>query len=186
MSNKNVIIFHGTKGSPQGNWFPWLSAELLAKDYDVFMPHLPTPQNQDLETWLKISKRLPIDENTILIGHSCGATFIPHLLASLSTPIDKAILVSPFTGNIGIDEYDQLNASFVDERFENLDFSSLPSKTKELILFYGDNDPYVPIDQPLQLAKQLNVNPICIKNGGHLNSEGGYDNFPELLEKIHG
>lgn len=184
MSNKNVIIFHGTKGTPQSNWFPWLSAELLAKDYDVFMPHLPTPQNQDLETWMKISKRLPIDENTILIGHSCGATFIPHLLSSLSSPISKAILVSPFTGTIGIDEYDQLNASFVDECFEGLNFPSMPQKAKEIMLFYGDNDPYVPSDQPLELAKQLNIKPICIKNGGHLNSESGYDNFPELLEVI--
>ncbi|MAS86550.1 MAG: hypothetical protein CMH30_01025 [Micavibrio sp.] len=180
---KKAVIFHGTQGSPDGNWFPWLASELLDENYDVYVPALPTPKNQNLEEWSKIVKRLPIDKDTVLIGHSCGANLLVHLLGSLNTPVKRSIIVSPFTDKIGIPDYDTLNESFfLDEKT-----TQMAIKNAGLIeLLYGDNDPYVPSDQPKELAKWLGVKPIIIKNGGHLNVEAGYTEFPELLKVIHG
>lgn len=175
------MIFHGTYGSPEGNWFPWLASEMLDRDYEVFIPKLPTPEDQHVDNWLKIAKRLKPDEQTILIGHSSGASFLAHLLASLKTPVKASILVSPFTGEIGIPEYDALNKSFFTK---GLDFSAASANKGESIIIGGDDDPYVPINQMQSLSQALEAPLFSIKNGGHLNSESGYDEFPEILRFI--
>ena len=51
---KNAIIIHGTYGNPDENWFPWLKIELEKIGYQVYVPTFPTPENQNLEAWLKI------------------------------------------------------------------------------------------------------------------------------------
>ena len=184
----NSIIFHGTMGAPEINWFPWLASEMLERNYEVFVPKLPTPEGQNIDTWLKIVQRLPMNEETILVGHSSGATFILHLLATLTKPIKQAILVSPVTDIINIPEYDVLNSSFIEENTREECLSSVSnyvkSKGVKIDIVYGDNDPYVPIDQPLNLAKSLGIAPFCIRQGGHLNAESGYTEFPEILEII--
>jgi hypothetical protein len=35
------IIFHGTFGSKDGNWFPWLDRELLKLGQKVIRPQMP-------------------------------------------------------------------------------------------------------------------------------------------------
>ena len=185
---KNIIIFHGTMGSPEGNWVPWLASEMLERDYEVFIPALPTPDNQNLESWLKAAQRFDMNEETILIGHSCGATLLLHLLAQLKRSLKKAILVSPVTDIINIPDYDALNASFIAPHLNADTFSSILHYVKlnnmRLDLFYGDNDPYVPQKQPETLAKELGIKPHIIKGGGHLNAESGYTEFSELLEFV--
>ena len=51
-------------------------------------------------------------------------------------------------------------------------------------MFHSDNDPYVPIEKAHNLAKNLGVKPIIIKDAGHFNTKSGYDKFPLLLKKI--
>ncbi len=50
----NVIIIHGTGGSPKGNWFPWLKEILENEGCKVFIPRFPTPENQSLESWFRV------------------------------------------------------------------------------------------------------------------------------------
>jgi predicted alpha/beta hydrolase family esterase len=50
----------------------------------------------------------------------------------------------------------------------------------------GDNDPYVPLSQPAELAGHLGVELQVILGGGHLNAEFGYDSFPALFDQLCG
>lgn len=51
-----IFLLHGSYGSPEGNWFPWLKKELEKLDCTVLIPKFPTPENQSLETWLAVFK----------------------------------------------------------------------------------------------------------------------------------
>ena len=37
----NYIIIHGSFGSKDGNWFPWLKKELEKENKDVVVPQMP-------------------------------------------------------------------------------------------------------------------------------------------------
>ena len=176
----NAIICHGTMGSPAGNWFPWLSQGLKNFGVAVHVPTFPTPENQSLSSWLAtLNEQCPsVAEQTILIGHSCGAVLCMRLLETLSMPVKCTVLVAPPLSQIGMPEIDTLNATFVEQPF---DWPTIRRNAGELAYFMADNDQYVPQEQLLAIAKALDVAPFVIPGGGHLNAETGYTSFPELL-----
>ena len=180
-----VIITHGTMGSPQGNWFPWLSKQLRDRDYKVIVPEYPTPEGQDLNNWLKTFEKVAgaLDQETILIGHSVGATFVLRVLESLKSPVRCAYLIAGFTAKLGLPEYDTLCTSFVDPPF---DWEKIKTAAARFRVISGADDPYVPIAQGEGIARSLGVPLTSIHGGGHLNAESGYLQFDYLLNDILG
>ena len=170
-------------GSPAGNWFQWLSHELKNIGVTSYVPTLPTPENQSLSSWTAALHEQcpPITDQTVLIGHSCGAVLCMRLLEKLSTPVKCTVLVAPPLGLIGMPEIDALNTTFLDHPF---DWRAIRRNAGELAYFMADNDQYVPQAQLLAIAKALEVTPIMIPHGGHLNAETGYTTFPELLSLL--
>lgn len=178
-----IIIVHGTMGSPDINWFPWLKNELEAQGHDVIVPHFPTPEGQTPDNWLKtLDDAVPHwDEEVLLIGHSIGATFLLHLLNRSDRHARQTIFVAPVFGLIDFPEYERLNKRFYDADFDLL---TIRNHMGEARVFYSDSDPYVPSQQPKNLAAQLEIPITEIPDGGHLNAESGYTRFPQLLELI--
>ncbi|MDP4030861.1 MAG: alpha/beta hydrolase [Patescibacteria group bacterium] len=90
----NVFIFHGTMGSPEGNWFPWLERELKKLGIEVFVPRFPTPKGQTLDNWLKTFEPYQkyVNEESVLVGHSMGPGFIFRILEQWNIRIKAAIL----------------------------------------------------------------------------------------------
>ncbi len=179
----NVIIIHGTGGSPKGNWFPWLKSELEKLNYKVFVPKFPTPKNQSLKNWLDVFKNYEqyLDKNAIVIGHSLGVAFLLTILEKVNHPIKFAFFVSGFLGLLNNPEFDELNKTFTAKSF---DWGEIKSNCQKFYIINSDSDPYVPIEKGEDLAKKLNVKLTIIKNAGHINSESGYNKFELLLEKI--
>ncbi len=177
----NVFIFHGTMGSPQGNWFPWLERELKVLGIEVFVPKFPTPEGQSLENWLKAFEPYldKVNSETVFIGHSMGPGFFLRLLERRTSSIKAAILASPFDGFIGVEPYDTLNKTFIDHPF---DWEKIKKNCGKFSVFAGDDDPYVAIKFPQRIAGNLGVELKIIPGGKHLGET--LKEFPVVLEEI--
>ena len=61
--NENYVIIHGSFGSNEGNWFPWLKEQLETKEKQVLVPQMPVGVgNQNFENWSNILNQLDINE----------------------------------------------------------------------------------------------------------------------------
>ena len=178
-----VLVTHGTMGSPDGNWFPWLARELAAKGTKVLIPQYPGPEGQNLENWLKTQHDYvgALSEGDILVGHSIGAAFTLRLLEHSEITVKAAILVSGFSHQLGLADFDPLNATFIEAPF---DWVQIRKHAKTFVSFSGSDDPYVPLEYGRELASNLGIEARVIEHGGHLNAESGYSQFPELLMEI--
>jgi len=183
MSIERYIIIHGTKGSPDGNWFPWLRTILSERGAEVVVPRMPTPEGQTLDVWLSsfAEQVRKVDESSCIIGHSIGAVFLLRYLERSRYPIGASIFVAGLISSIGIPEYDHLNSTFVAGEY---DWEIIKRNAGRIVCMMGDNDPYVPLSQPKHMAQSLGVEPLIIVGGGHLNSESGHHEFPELLKML--
>lgn len=177
---KRALIFHGTHGSPQENWFEWLQTELMMAGWQVAVPKLPTPDGQTLESWKQaLATQIPgFGDADILIGYSCGGAFTLRLLEEGLIQPEQAILVSSVIDTLD-NQFDQLNKSFVDTPF---DWQKIKESCDNITVLHGDNDPYVPLAQAETIAKNLYAPLHVIKDGGHLNEEAGYTDFPALID----
>jgi len=180
---KNVLIVHGTQGSPNGNWFQWLKKQLQNRRYKVWVPKLPTPGKPRISRNVKYilaNKKWKFDSESVLIGHSSGPVTILGLLNELPENIivEKCILVAPFTKSDW-----EPNSELFDYDF---DFENIKKKSRKFIIIHSDTDPYTPLDQPKELARKLGAELIIKKGEGHFNLEKGpqYKKFPLLLDLI--
>jgi len=178
-----VFIIHGTEGSPEGNWFPWLKIELEKLGCRVFVPRFPTPENQNLESWMMVFEKYKqyLDGNSIVVGHSLGPAFLLNVLERYDRRIKAAFFIAGFTGLLGNRKYDDLNKTFADRSF---DWKKIKGNCKKFYVISSDDDPYVPLERGRNISKNLEAEFIIIKNAGHINQEFGYRKFDLLLEKI--
>lgn len=151
---KTAIILHGTDATPSDNWFPWLKLQLEEKGYQVFVPQLPEANHPNIARYnrflLSNEREFTFDKDTILVGHSSGAVAILGLLQALpvGTEIGNCYLVSAFTNSLG---WEALKDLF----FPPLDASKIKGKSSKLTFIHSDDDPYCPLPETEQLAKDI-------------------------------
>ena len=180
---KKAFIIHGTHGHPGENWFPWLKEELEKLGLDVIVPHFPLPGDNGLQKWFGVFQEYvnELDEETILIGHSLGCSFILNVLEKYDKKVDTCFLVAGFTGNLDIKEIDELNYTLTEKEFN---WNKIRSNCKKFILYQSTDDPYVLEEKAIELRNNLDAELVTIENAGHFNTKSGYTEFRELLEKI--
>ncbi len=85
MSQTRLFIVHGYTASPDAHWFPWLKAELEARDVRVEVLAMPDPHHPEPATWDAAMDHLvrDHDERTFLLGHSLGCITILRQLDRL-------------------------------------------------------------------------------------------------------
>ncbi len=179
----DIFIIHGAYGNPEENWFSWLKFELEKLGHRVFIPKFPTPEKQSLENWLKVFDEYKenLNEDSIVVGHSLGPAFLLNVIENLDKPIKAAFFVSGFLDLLGNSDFDSINKSFIERKF---DWKKIKRKSSNFFVFHSDNDPYIPLEQAKKLAKNLGISPIIVKNAGHFNEKAGYFKFNLILEKI--
>jgi len=181
---KKAVILHGTQGSPEGNWFRWLEAELQNRGLEVWLPQLPHAQQPSLSEWLgyiKDNSPFELDEDTLIIGHSSGAILALLISQKGSATLGEVVCVSVFHDNaLGWDA----NAKLFDVEF-NWD-SIRAHVERQIVCIHSDDDPYVPLDQAQFVANNIGAEMIVIQNQGHFNLEKSktYHEFPVLLSLL--
>ncbi len=181
---KNAVILHGTSGTPEENWFPWLKNELENREHKVWLPQLPNCEKPNVDTYNNfLIPNWDFNSETVLIGHSSGAVEILSLLENLpeGIVIEKAILVAGFINNLKWDALDEL---FTHE----FDWENIKSKYDNFVFIHSDSDPYVPLDHGKFLQEKLGGE-LIIKEGQKHFSVGSfgqeYKKFPLLLDLVN-
>ena len=185
---KRAIILHGKPSkdkhydpkypSPSNNhWVPWLSKQLITRDILAVAPEIPHAYEPKYDIWKKEVERFEIDQDTTLVGHSCGGGFwVRYLSENNGLRVGKVALVAP---SLGISWEDR---SFFDFEID----PNLVSRTNGIYIFTSDND----MESTQKSAKMLadtikGAELISLPNHGHFRiEEMGTVEFPELLEKL--
>jgi len=178
-----AVIAHGSYGSPEENWIPWLKRELEKRGFIVFTPKFPTPKGQTLSSWDTVFEGIEryIDSKTVLIGHSLGATFLLRYLEKAERPVKALFSVAGFVGLLGNKRFDEINRTFV---YADFDWKQIRANADRFIVLHSDNDPYIPMENAEAIANNLGTTVEIIHNAGHFNESAGFKEFPLLLEKI--
>ncbi len=177
----NYLILHGSFGSPNSNWFPWLKCKLQKQGQNVTVPQMPIGVGkQNFENWSKVLDDLNINENTIIIAHSIAPVFICKYLISKNIKVKKLVFVCGFNQYLGINEmYDAVNKPmFVDNIVIIKDYCT------DITCYYSDNDPYVSYAAEKSFADTIANQQYVIKSSGHINAESGYTVFEEILKVL--
>ena len=127
------------------------------------LPHADAPEWKSGRDFLLAN--YAFDNETVLIGHSSGATQILSVLEALEQPIAKAILVSGFYKVLDEGDISQLMLP------EQFDRAKIRNHCKEIILINSDNDPWGCDDaQARPVAEKLGAQFILAQGMGHMGS----------------
>ena len=186
----NCIIVHGCPDEREKSmnpktrtydkhWMPWAKRELEKKRIKTSMPLMPEPWKPDYENWKKEFEKQNIDENTILIGHSCGCAFLVRWIGDTKKKIYKLILVAPWKIP---DENSEIKKKFYNYKID----STIKNRVNKIIIFTADNEEDDGKKSAEIFHKALNGKLIELKNKGHytFHDMGDTEKFPELLEVI--
>jgi uncharacterized protein len=178
---KSIFLIHGWEGRSDGNWFPWLSLELKANGFEVNAPQMPNAANPKVKEWLSFLKEYvgKPDRNTYFVGHSLGCIAIARYLAELSptAKVGGCVLVAGFSGRLEIQEIRE----FYEAPF---DAEKARAHCGKFTMIFSDNDPYVPMERSLEMAKQLGAKTILERGKGHLRASDGITALPSALSAM--
>ena len=174
---KKAVLLHGTDGTPDGIWFPWLRANLEAAGYEVWAPQLPDchEPNRDTYSDFLFSSGWDFTDN-IVVGHSSGAVEVLNLLMDSRCPkVKVAVIVGAWAGGIPTG-YPPDSTQFA-HLFPRWGFKwrRIRANAQHIALLHGSDDPYCPVEQGVTIATKLQAPIMIVPNGGHLGK-----NFTEL------
>lgn len=176
-----TLILHGISGHAGIYWQQSLRDDLVKLGHKVIMPTLPKSDNPDRNEWIHFTTDLlrNVDHSSlIIVGHSLGVPAALDYIEQANSPIKALVSVSGFARPYGL----ELNQKYLESKVIN--FDKFIQNVQEVHIYYGDDDPYVPIAETDYLADVFRVSPKIYRQGGHFNSESGFDTFPELTRLI--
>lgn len=187
---QRVVLVHGWEGSPDGGWFLWLSDELRTREIDVIAPALPDADMPRIDKWIPALARAvgKPDPHTYFVGHSMGCQAIARYLASLpeGTQTGGAIFVAGFFKRLtGIEDEAEVEEVVREWLTTPLDLAKVRRHLRKSVAIFSDNDPYVPLDNTEDFARQLGST-IAIEHAmGHFTQmKDGVKVLPAALRSL--
>jgi predicted alpha/beta hydrolase family esterase len=195
---KNAVIVHGKPSklgylnpdtpSPSNEaWLPWLQQQLQYLEIETQTPEMLNAWQPDYAVWSSIFERQLLTDQTVLVGHSCGAGFLVQWLSEHSdVHVGHVFLVAPSFGDRYTPDapYDvELLNGFFDFTID----PQLTERAQSITLFYSDNDS-VRVDTAVTMIQEQlpGVTSREFPGYGHFRGKRDMasDAFPELLETI--
>jgi predicted alpha/beta hydrolase family esterase len=184
---KSAVILHGmpdkeeyfmSESSSQSNshWLPWLQQQLIINGILAQTPELPNPYLPVYEEWKKVFEQFDLDEDTILVGHSCGAGFLVRWLSENKIKVGKVALVAPWIDP----NKDELPNGFFNFTLDK----DLVSRTEGVCVFVSSDDEKMILESVKIITTELPQ--VVVKNFENrrhfLFDDMKTEKFPELLD----
>lgn len=187
---KTAIIIHGWPSkeeyfdprvpSPSNNqWLPWLQKQLGLKGITVQTPEMPDAYEPNYEKWKATFEQFHVDEETTLVGHSCGGGFLVRWLSESNIKVGKVFLIAPWM-DVEHEERESIG-DFFDFEID----PTLSGRTDGVTIFVSNDDEKPMLDTVGLLEQTLKgYFTRRFEDKGHFCIRDGVAEFPELLEEI--
>jgi uncharacterized protein len=187
---KIVYIIHGCPSnneramSPERrsynkHWMPWIKKELESRGIKVEIPLMPEPWLPSYEKFKSKFEKYEINEDDVLVGHSCGCAFLVRWLGNSKKKIKKLILVAPWKKS------NEDDGGFRDKFYNYPIDETIKLRVEEVVIFTADNEGAAGKESAKIFHKALGGNLIELKGRGHYTRKDmGTEEFPELLSQI--
>lgn len=173
---KRALILQGWYQKTDSNWYPWLKSELQKKDYEVFLPDLPTIHTDELDMQAMmdfIVKNFKIDENTVVFGHSIGAVLALRLAERYK--FAKLFLVAGW-------DFNDLTTEHQSFWGKPTNHDLIKKNVKEIYCLSSDNDPYYTASTVEDMSKRLGGKFSLVPGAGHFTKKFGITSLPQVLK----
>lgn len=189
MENINCIVIHGCPSNVEKamnpetrtydkHWIPWIKRELIARGIPTETPLMPNPWAPEYEAFKKEFEKYHVSENTVLIGHSCGCSFLVRWLGESKRRVKKLILVAPWKIADGTDPFRKAFYEFPID-------GSIRSRVGEIVMFTADNEEEDGKKSLRMFHDVLDGKIIDLPGKGHyVLSDMKTEQFPELLQAV--
>ena len=163
------------------HWIPWAKQELTSQGIKTEAPLMPNPWEPVYEDFKSEFEKYEVNENTILIGHSCGCAFLVRWLGESKNNISKLILVAPWKvveRHGAINEYRE---KFYTYTIDN----TIKERVQEIIMFTANDEEDEGKESLKIYHKALGGEIVNLDGHGHYTmGDMGTDKLPELIKAI--
>jgi uncharacterized protein len=180
---KTCIIVHGCPSDSKDktydkHWMPWLKEELNKRGIKTEISVMPKPWHPNYNNFKKEFENYKVNENAVLIGHSCGCAFLVRWLGETKQKVDKLILVAPWKIPDKDDKYRK-------EFYEYSIDKTITERVNQIVMFTADDEEDDGKKSLKLFHKALGGKIIELKKHGHYTIGAmGTEEFPELFEEI--
>jgi predicted alpha/beta hydrolase family esterase len=173
--NKRVLVLHGLGGSDFPHWQAQLASDLIQENYIVSFPSFANRDNPQLDVWKEtLKKEIEHFKPDIVVCHSLANILWFHTCDELDISLDKLMLVAPVSRKRVVEAAKSFYPYPIAKDL----------KSKEVIIAASTNDPYMDIDEAIELQSMLNVGMKIMENAGHINAESGFGKLDCALDWI--
>lgn len=160
------------------HWMPWVKNTLVASGIPTEIPHMPDPWAPSYEAYKAEFEKQTIHEDTILVGHSCGSTFLLRWLGDSKKHVAKLIMVAPWALPSKDNEIQR-------DFYEHTIDPSIKDRVKEIVYFTADDEDPDGKESLRMIHTVLGGTILNLPNHGHyVLADMGTEEFPELMEQI--
>lgn len=153
----------------------WLKKELEKKSFPTFFETFPDSILARAKYWLPFLKNyIKAGEKDVIVGWSSGAE--AAMRYAEESKILGSVLVSPCYTDLN-DEGEK-QSGYYDKPWN---WEAIKKNQKNIAIFYGNNDPYIPQSEFKFIADKLDAEVFKIKGSGHFTK---YNKFSKLLAYI--